>query len=296
MSSGSRFALAMAFLALAVLAGCGSSNGTSRPTPPPSGGFTNSSLSGTYTFSVSGADSAGVFTMAGSFVACGCSQGTISSGTVDVSNPSGPLKASTIDSTSSYHVTPDGRGVARLMIVTSSNVSLGEIDIDFVLTSNSHGSVIRFDLNGTGSGSIDLQPTALTQTALSATPYAFLLSGVDSSNSAASVIGAFTVNSSGAITTGVEDFNSNGIASSQLSLSGSVTLGSGTAPGQALFTTSSGTFSFSVYPIDATHLKLIENDGLGVLAGDAFNQSSASIPAGTLVFTMTGLDGTADLF
>jgi hypothetical protein len=75
-------------------------------------------------------------------------------------------------------------------------------------------------------------------------------------------------------------------------------VGSGTAPGQAVLTTSSGDRSFSVYAIDATHLKLIENDGLAVLMGDAFNQPTASVPAGTLVFTMTGLDSSipANLF
>jgi hypothetical protein len=298
MFSGTRFVAAVAFSTLAILAGCGGGSGTQRPTPPPSGGFTNSSLHGNYTFSVVGADSAGIFSMAGSFVACGCSQGTISSGTVDVTNPSGIFPASTLASNSSYHITPDGRGVARLFITPTSNASLGEIDVDFVLSSSSHGLVIRFDASGTGSGSIDQQPSALAQTALTATPYAFSLSGGDFNNSPITMVGAFTVDGSGTITTGVEDFNNNGAVLTQLALTGSVTVGSGTAPGQAVLTTSSGSRSFSVYPIDATHLKLIENDGLAVLMGDAFNQPTASIPAGTLVFTMTGLDTSipADLF
>jgi hypothetical protein len=298
MFSGTRFVAAIAFSTLAILAGCGGGSGTQRPTPPPSGGFTNSSLHGNYTFSVAGADSAGIFTMAGSFVACGCSQGTISSGTVDVTNPSGMFPASALASNSSYHITPDGRGVARLFITPTSNASLGEIDVDFVLSSSSHGLVIRFDASGTGSGSIDQQPSALAQTALTATPYAFSLSGGDFNNSPITMVGAFTVDGSGTITTGVEDFNNNGAVLTQLALTGSVTVGSGTAPGQAVLTTSSGSRSFSVYSIDATHLKLIENDGLAVLMGDAFNQPTASIPAGTLVFTMTGLDTSipADLF
>lgn len=280
-----------------ILAGCGGGGGPSRPTPPPSGGFTNSSLNGTYTFSVAGSDSAGIFTMAGSFVACGCSQGTISSGAADVTNASGPLANATIENNSTYQITPDGRGLARLFI-TSGNVSVGEVDIDFVLTSPAHGLVIRFDPNGTGSGSIDLMPNPLAQTDLTATPYAFSLSGGDSSNNPVSAIGAFTVDSSGAITGGVEDFSLNGSISAQLGLSGSVTLGSGTSPGQATLTTNAGSRTFSVYSIDATHLKFVENDGQDVLMGDVFNQPSASVPAGTLVFTMTGLDASvpANLF
>src|SRR6478752_6649057 len=108
MSFTRHFVLAVAGSALALLAGCGGGSGTARPTPPPTGAFTNSSLNGTYTFSVAGSDNAGIFTMAGSFVACGCSQGTISSGTVDIVNPSGPIAASSLVSKSSYKISPDG--------------------------------------------------------------------------------------------------------------------------------------------------------------------------------------------
>lgn len=295
MSFTSRFVLVLASSALAVLAGCGGGNGTARPTPPPTGAFSNSSLSGTYTFSVAGADSAGIFTMAGSFVACGCSQGTISSGTVDIMNPSGPISGTSLASKSNYSVSPDGRGLAQLFVANGTSVILSEIDIAFVLTSSSHGLVIRFDSNGTGSGSIDVQSGQLTQTALTASPYAFLLSGGNLNNAALTMAGAFTLDSSGTITSGVADLNANGVSSAQLGLSGSVTVGTGNAPGQAVLITSAGTFTFSVYGIDATHLKFIENDGHDILVGDAFDQPSTAMPAGTLVFTMTGLDSNADL-
>jgi hypothetical protein len=295
MSFTRHFVLAVACSALALLAGCGSGNGTARPTPPPTGAFTNSSLNGTYTFSVAGSDSAGIFTMAGSFVACGCSQGTISSGTVDIMNPSGPITGASLASKSGYSISPDGRGLARLFVANGSSVILSEFDIAFVLTSSSHGFVIRFDSNGTGSGSIDLQSGSLTQTALTASPYAFLLSGGNLNNAALSMAGAFTLDSSGTITSGVADLNADGVSSAQLPLSGSVTLGTGTAPGQAILTTTAGTFTFSVYGIDATHLKFIENDGNDILAGDAFDQPATTFPAGTLVFSMTGLNTNADL-
>lgn len=295
MSFTRHFVLAVACSALALLAGCGSGNGTARPTPPPTGAFTNSSLNGTYTFSVAGSDSAGIFTLAGSFVACGCSQGTISSGTVDIVNPSGPITGASLVSKSSYKISPDGRGVARLFVANGSSVILSEFDIAFVLTSSSHGFVIRFDSNGTGSGSIDLQSGSLTQTVLTASPYAFLLSGGNLNNAALSMAGAFTLDSSGTITSGVADLNADGVSSAQLPLSGSVTLGTGTAPGQAILTTTAGTFTFSVYGVDATHLKFIENDGNDILAGDAFDQPATTFPAGTLVFSMTGLNTNADL-
>ena len=295
MSFTRRFVFAVAASALAGLAGCGGGSGTAKPTPPPTGAFTNSSLNGTYTFSVAGSDSAGIFTMAGSFVACGCSQGTISSGTVDIMNPSGPITGASLASKSGYSVSPDGRGLARLFVANGSSVILSEFDIAFVLTSSSHGFAIRFDANGTGSGSIDLQSGPLTQTALTASPYAFSVSGGDLNNAAISMAGAFTVDSTGTITSGVADLNANGASSAQLALSGSVTLGTGTTPGQSILTCSAGTFNFSVYGVDATHLKFIENDGKDILSGDAFDQRTTTIPAGTLVFSMTGLDTSANL-
>jgi hypothetical protein len=67
-------------------------------------------------------------------------------------------------------------------------------------------------------------------------------------------------------------------------------LGSGTAPGSITLTTSAfGPLTFDFYPIDATHLKLVETDFLtAILAGDAFSQTGASIPTGTMVFTTSG--------
>ena len=45
----------MVVLALSFLVGCGSSS-PNNSVPPPSGGFSNTNLNGTYTFSISGAD------------------------------------------------------------------------------------------------------------------------------------------------------------------------------------------------------------------------------------------------
>ena len=58
MSLRTRYILpVIALFSLAFLvAACGGS-GTHSATPPPSGGFSNSNLNGTYTFSVAGADS-----------------------------------------------------------------------------------------------------------------------------------------------------------------------------------------------------------------------------------------------
>jgi hypothetical protein len=296
MSVRKGISLLVALFALSFLIACGSSS-VNHSTPPPSGGFSNTNFNGTYTFSLSGVNGNGIFAMAGSLVACGCSAGTISSGTVDFDDPTTSAPSSTIGNNSTYTINPDGRGFARLFITTTASIAF-EVDIDFVLTSSSHGAVIRYDVNGTGSGTIDLQSSS---TALGTTTYAFSLSGSDPSSVPLATVGAFTLDSSGNIVTtgssaGVEDFNHGATPTAQLPLSGSVTVGTGTTPGSAALNTTFGNLTFDVYAIDSTHLKLIEKDGLAILVGDVFTQTSATIPSGNLVFTMEGLDPTNNLF
>jgi hypothetical protein len=295
MSVRNGIALLLALSALTFLVACGGSS-SHNSTPPPSGAFSNTNFNGTYTFSVSGVNGNGVFAMAGSLVACGCSGGTISSGTVDFDDTTTSAPSSTIGNNSTYTISSDGRGFARLFITTTASVAF-EVDIDFVLTSSSHASVIRYDSNGTGSGTIDLQSTAT----LGTSTYAFSLSGSDISSNPLATVGSFSLDSSGTIittgsTAGVEDFNFAATSTTQLPLAGSVAVGSGTTPGSAALNTSFGSFTFDVYAIDSSHLKLIENDGQAILVGDVFTQTSATIPSGNLVFTMEGLDPSSNLF
>jgi len=135
----------------------------------------------------------------------------------------------------------------------------------------------------------------------SLTSLAFSLSGVDytlSTSSLASLgaVGAVTLNSSGTVTSGTEDFNDD-TSSPQTSLTGlpisagSVSLTSSTGGTASLTTSASfGTQTFDVWVIDSTHLKLIETDNSGfALAGDAFTEQTG-FTAGTLVFTLGGAD------
>jgi hypothetical protein len=291
MSLRNRLVLPIILSGLAALAGCGSS--TNSVQPPPSGGFSNTDFSGIYTFSVEGSDTAGPLSMAGSLNACGCSGGTIAGGAVDFDDPSLVAPGAAIGANSTYNVGKDGRGTADLYI-TPTGGTVFQVKFDFVLTSSSHGLIIRYDNGGTGSGTIDLQPNPVAQSSLDATPYAFTLSGSDAAGEIVSTVGSFSLNSSGSITAGVDDCNVNGVPYYQSAVSGSVLVGSGpTVPGSASILTacSSGALTFDVYAIDSTHLKLIESDNAAYLVGDAFAQTSATIPEGGLVFTMAGLDG-----
>jgi hypothetical protein len=304
MSLRNRVALSViAVLSLAFLVACGS--GTHSPVAPPSGGFSNTNFNGIYTFSVFGADTNGTMALAGSFTACGCNAGTISSaGSVDITDQagaSGPLAVTG----GNYSITKDGRGKASLTLNTTGGPL--NIILDFVLTSSSHGLIIRFDGAGTGSGTIDQQGGVVAQSAL-AGPFAFSLSGSVGANPqllvAFSTVGAFTLDASGNIAgtpAGVEDFTqyntvtTTATTNQDVALTGGLTVGSGAASGTANLNTTAafGNLTFDVYAIDATHLKLIENDGKAVLVGDVFSQSSATIPQQNLVFTMAGFDTSA---
>jgi hypothetical protein len=301
MSVRNGFVLLLALSALTFLVACGGSSNTATITPPPSGGFTTSSLSGTYVFSFSGTDvtsssaaaSASYFAVAGALTASGGSL----TGTIDVNDPEleaalnqpiQPLTNQTLNG-GSYVISSDGRGSGTIRIsVNGTNVEFG---LDFVLTSSSHGLITRFDQNGTGSGTIDLQ-TSPSQSAL--TSYAFTLSGVDSNLNPFDSVGNFALGGTTNISTGLQDFNDdlNSTNLTALPLTGTVTLGAAGAAGTASLTATGspyGTLSFDVWPIDNTHVKLIETDTTALLAGDAYTQATA-ISSGPLVYTMSGLD------
>ncbi len=299
MSVRNALVLFLALSTVSLLVGCGSSG--PKAVPPPTGAFSTSSLSGTYVFSFSGTDVSGAnlqlaptyFSVVGALTA---SSGALT-GTIDVVDPelaatlnlSSPVLTAQALTGGSYSITADGRGSGTIRI--SPNGTNVEFGLDFVLMTPSHGLITRFDNNGTGSGTIDLQDSSLTQSAL--TSYAFSLSGVD--NSAVNpfvTAGAFTLGGTTTISAGLQDINDDNNSSTNLPLTGSLTLGAAGSAGSAALTATGspyGTLTFDVWPIDATHMKLIEVDGLEAIEGDAFTQQT-TISSGPLVYTLAGLD------
>jgi len=287
--SRNRLVLPALLAALAILPSCGSSNGVTNPVAPPSGGFSNSSLNGTYVFSVSGTDTnSAPYAMVGSFTANG--SGGITGGTLDLNDaafPSStpaisPVANSPISSSSSYSVGVDGRGQAKL---NTSTPFPSPIVLDFVLQDSSHGLVTQFDTTASGSGSLDLQSSGTTLNG----SYAFIFSGAYG-NSSVSTVGNFTVPSGGGAVTGLEDLNSEGVPYPGEALSGTVVAGPSSTPATQLVAASTAfAITYDVYPIDASHLKFIEMDSNGTVSGDAYSQTSTTVPTGTLAFTLMGL-------
>jgi hypothetical protein len=302
MSSRNRFAsLSIAIFALAFLVACGSSS--NKGTAPPTGGFSNSDLNGTYVFSASGTDVSGApISFAGVFTANG--SGQITGGTMDVIDPDfSPIVTSGAAITGgSYNVGADGRPYSSGGILSLAISGTQGFTFDFVLSSTQGGQLTYYDANttygGSGSGSFTLQ-SSVAQSNINGQAYAFNVSGSDSSGAPFGIVGAFTLDSNGQVgvsTTGVEDVNDNEEAVCNVSTgcgmsAGDVSLAN--VPGTASFASTPGTFGFDVFPVDATHLKFIETDGVFYTTGDAFTQSS-SIQTGNNVFSLTGVDYSAE--
>jgi hypothetical protein len=284
MSVRNGFVLLVALSALTFLIACGGNSGSiANPVAPPTGGFSTSTLNGTYVFSVSGIDANDApIAIAGTFTANG--SGKITGGAIDINDAefTAPTPNLAISS-SSYTVTVDGRGSTKLNVTTPFGSGL---TLDFALQDNAHGLVSEFDGNATGSGSMDLQTSGVTP----AGSYAFTFSGAGLSSGTASLfatVGNFTLGSGGAIT-GVEDFNDGGFAYADQALSGQLVLGPSSTPATTLVTRQFQTQTYDVFAVDATHLKFIEMDAAATLVGDAFSQTSTTIPTGALAFTMAG--------
>jgi len=305
MSLGNRLFLPVILLALAVLAGCGSSNSNPVVTPPPTGGFDNSHLNGTYVFSVVGTDvNYNWVAVAGTFTADG--NGNITQGVLDQNStaPGNPIIALNVNS-GTYTVGPDGRPDSLSGILTLQT-DIGPFGFDFVLSSSQHGLITEFDSVASASGTFDLQSNV--SPGIGGQSYAFNFAGTSGVGTVVcninfgsalvvplATVGAFTLDGSGNITAGLQDFNDNCFSDGLTNLpitAGSVSLA--TVPGTAVINTDQSSLNFDVFPVDATHMKFIEVDAEvnfagPILVGDAFTQTN-SIPTGNNVFTLSGFD------
>lgn len=267
------------------LAACGG-GGSSVSPPPPTGGFTLSSLKGTYAFSMSGMDpysSGAYFARVGSFVADGA--GNISSVLEDVVDLGSSVNQSTLSG--KYNVQANGRGTI-VLTDTSGNT----LDWTLDLQSSSQGLLVETDGKFASSGSFNLQNVNDFLASSITGNYVFDFSGVSLAGTnvtPVSMIGNIAPNGGGVISGGAFDTNdaNNGhigpstlsAGSYQLDATYGATYGRGTA--------SFGGATFAFYIVDSTHLKFIEEDPNGQVgsSGDALLQS------GTIPTTAAGFTG-----
>jgi hypothetical protein len=276
---------AVAAIAL-VMVSCGSSGSSNPITPPATGKFSNASLQGSYSFSMSGTDASaapGAFiARVGSFIADG--KGNIMAGMEDLSD-AGTVQ--TVQFTGgSYSIGANGKGTLTLNTLT------GALGLTIALNSASKGVMIQTDLNATSGGSFQLQTaSAFSVTAVSG-PYAFDVSGTDVNGAPVSVVGQITTNGSGAITSGILDSDDGGslLTAQTFGAGGTYSFDAtnGTTFGRGTLTFASRNFVF--YIVDSTRIQLLETDGQLFTLGSALQQSGAptQTAAGSFAFLIGG--------
>ena len=253
-------------------------------------GYSISSLTGQFAFSLSGKSGSSTFFRAGSFTADAA--GNLKNGMEDVNDALG-VTATPISFVGSYTIASDGRGT----LTFNDNRSTTPATFDFVLVNGTQLQIIGFDGTGTSSGQANLQiPSTFTSAALSG-PYLFEFSGLHGATTF-SQIGRFTADGLGAITGGQIDVNDAGVPSSATITSGSYAVAAN-GRGTLTLVTSSATLHFSFYVVSRGSAKLVGTDTVQQVAGFTSQQSpnatfdSTSL-TGNFAFlqTGTGLGGT----
>lgn len=271
-------ALSAVLFLVIVFSGCGGGGGGSAG--PINGPFSNSSLSGNFSFSFTGVNQFGFLAVAGSFQANG--SGSITGGTVDVNSRNGVFTNQA--ASGSYNVHNNGQGTATI------NTNAGTFDINFVLISSGHALIIRFDNNSTASGSIDAQTSSAFSLSSLAGSLVLNVSGNDAGGNAEAAAGIISVDSSGNINSGVQDTNDNGAVSTNVAVTPAAAAMTNPSNGRGTLSITAGgtTRNFVYYVVDSNHIKLVEVDSSPALAGDAFRQTSTAV-SGSFAFTIGGV-------
>jgi hypothetical protein len=277
--------------------------------------FSDASLTGPFTFSYSGNDSAGFVAVAGSFQADG--QGHIVSGVEDSDSFSTGV-AKQVPITGTYLVGPDGRTTAKVNVGSGSGAGQGTPQTwQLAMANFQHGVLTRFDAGNTGSGTVDQQNLNGLTTALTALsgPYVFKVAGADAEFFPQGMAGKFSANGAGSITGGtpILDVNNSGnptgsVSKEDRSLAGTYTMDA-TFPGSGrgtltLSSATTGPIQYAFYIVDttaseqSTQLHLVEIDTNNYLAGDVYAAPTgssfgpASLASGNYPFTVGGTSPT----
>ena len=266
--------------------------------------YSDASFKHAFAFSYTGNDSLGFLAVTGSLVADGA--GCIVSGVEDIQSFTTGISEQVqifggVPCKSNYLVGPDGRTKVTLNSGLPSASTL-----QFALTNNLHGQLIRFDANATGGGTID-QQTVTDLSNLNSGFYVFSLLGVDAAFKPLGMAGRLSANGAGQFTaTGsILDINDNGTVTvpPDTTLAGSYSFDS-TFPGtgRGTLTLTSSTIDhrqFAFYVVNGTlgdtHLRLVEIDGISFLAGDLYSAAPGSpftLAAANYAFTAGGMSPT----
>ena len=276
-------ALILALLSVTLVA-CGGGGQTIAP-PPPAGGFSTASLKGKYAFSMTGVDLSGAFiSRVGSFTADGA--GNITGGLEDVLSLSSASASIVSFTGGNYEIQANGRGILVLQAAGG-----GGLQLNLVMQSSATGNLVQTDLSATSSGSFNQQNSAAFSASALSGHYAFDFSGVSFAAAGVapiSMMGQLIADGNGNVTGGVMDTNDGNAAApsgATIVTPGTYQLdtnGNGTNFGRGTLSFNGNNFAF--YVVDATHIKVLEEDNFGGTSGDALLQG-APLPAQNSDFT-----------
>jgi hypothetical protein len=259
-------------------------------------------LKGTYVFETTGIDGngEGPYYLAGVIVLDG--NGNVTSGEqtycdTNFNASGGLILVSVTDKITggSYYIGPDGRGTLTLNTADQNIGQLGIENFALAVASSSQAFLQTFDnetnpnlppSNETSLGRLDLQTSAAPPSG----GYAFVLNGFDISDSSLATGGIFNIDSPETISGAGSVVDQDDASTATLSESLSGTLTNPDSFGSVTFNltelsqspTTSTPLQFTGYIVDGTHIKLIETDnngavaGTGIGAGIAIGQGTAT--------------------
>ena len=237
-------------------------------------------LQGTFAFSFNGYNSGQPFYTVGSFTGDGAGNLT---GVLDQNGLGAPGVVTDTPFTGTYSVNANGLGSMTLIIpaLGTFNYSLAvplSGDLKFILADSTHPQVY-------GSGVIKAQNiSGLTGLATLAGRWALGSFGVDNGGHRSAGAGSFQVNSSGTLTSGIEDTNDNGIPAQSLPLTGSWVLDTDfatTGRGTETLTVGANTLHYAFYVVNPkSELVAVQTDA--VSSGASLSLVSLLQPIGNI--------------
>jgi hypothetical protein len=255
-----------------------------------------------YTFSLTGADANGFYTVAGTF-SVGSDGATITQGEQDFSDFN--IFATDLISGGSAVTSSNGNVIITLTTCaatncTSTDTSIGVSGVetlDATLISSSKALVIEFDSSASSSGELDIQATNLV------TPtggFAFYITGLDANGSPISIGGVIDVDSAGGISGNHSIFDVNDDSSlSPLQPFTASTVQGPDQYGLVTFTLNSSFYGspgivVDGYMVDANHIRLVENFLVDNLSGTTGGFARAQ--TGTGSFSTASISGSSHVF
>lgn len=226
--------------------------------------FSNSALSGNFSFSLSGLGfSGGTGSSAGRFTMDG--MGGISAGVED-SNDLGSIYTN-VPFTGTYNVGLNGRGTATLIEPSAT------LQFSFYVISANRILIVSLDYLPAMLGQAERQQSVTFTNASLSGDNIFFLGGLSTSGSIASA-GRFTANGSGGIASGVLDENDAGQVSENVAFTGTYNISSN-GRGTATLTSALGTYNFAFYMVSSGWAFFVQVDPFAVTNGIISAQQGA---------------------